>query len=113
MDKTLSFDDVLKRTYAIRQAYHKLEEKHHGYKWSIEEDLLALSNDIGNVNRLIMTKQGRYYDETPYCLESKLAENIWWLLEISQRLNVDIKEEMEKFLSSKEEQLSITTDNLS
>ncbi|MBM7635666.1 MazG-like protein [Streptococcus saliviloxodontae] len=100
-------DQLLQRSQAIRQVYHGLEVKHHGKEWSLEEDLLALSNDIGNLNRLVMTKQGRYYDETPYTLEQKLAENIWWLLEISQRLDVDIQAEMETFLSQKESQLKI------
>ncbi|WP_079114480.1 nucleoside triphosphate pyrophosphohydrolase family protein, partial [Streptococcus pneumoniae] len=54
-----------------------------------------------------MTKQGRYYDETPYTLEQKLSENIWWLLELSQRLDIDILTEMENFLSDKEKQLNV------
>lgn len=99
--------EVMERSVAIREAYHKLEEANHGSRWSIEEDLLALSNDIGNLQRLVMTKQGRYYDETPYRLESKLAENIWWLLELANRLDIDVEAEMEEFLSEKEELLDI------
>lgn len=56
-----------------------------------------------------MTKQGRYYDEIPYTLEQKLSENIWWLLELSQRLDIDILTEMENFLSDKEKQLNVRT----
>lgn len=56
-----------------------------------------------------MTKQGRYYDETPYTLEQKLSENTWWLLELSQRLDIDILTEMENFLSDKEKQLNVRT----
>ncbi|MDS3396417.1 MazG-like protein [Streptococcus pneumoniae] len=56
-----------------------------------------------------MTKQGRYYDETPYTLEQKLSESIWWLLELSQRLDIDILTEMENFLSDKEKQLNVRT----
>ena len=59
------------------------------------------------MNRLIMTKQGRYYDEPPYQLEQKLAENLWWLIELADRLDVDIQEEMETFLAQKEELLGI------
>ncbi len=70
---------------------------------------MALSNDIGNFQRLVMTKQGRYYDETPYTLERKLSENIWWLVELSQRLDIDIQTEMANFLSDKEKQLNIKT----
>lgn len=98
---------TIQRCQAIRKAYHDIEIKHHGQEWSIAEDLLALSNDIGNLNRLVMTKQGRYYDETPYTLEQKLAENIWWLIELAERLDVDIAKEVENFLTFKEKQLGI------
>ena len=66
-----------------------------------------MTNDIGNMNRLIMTKQGRYYDETPYSLAHKMAENIWWLIELADRLDIDIQKEMETFLTQKEELVGI------
>ena len=59
------------------------------------------------MNRLIMTKQGRYYDETFYSLAHKMAENIWWLIELADRLDIDIQKEMETFLTQKEELLGI------
>ena len=99
--------ETIDRCRSIRIAYRELEIKHHEKEWSIEEDLLALTNDIGNMHRLIMTKQGRYYDETPYKLEHKLAENIWWLMELADRLGIDINNEMETFLAEKEELLRI------
>ena len=107
----MGLQELVERSWAIRQAYHDLEVKHHDSKWTVEEDLLALSNDIGNFQRLVMTKQGRYYDETLYILEQKLSENIWWLVELSQRLDIDILTltEMENFLSDKEKQLNIKT----
>lgn len=99
--------ETIDRCLAIRKAYRELEVKHHEKEWSIDEDLLALTNDISNMNRLIMTKQGRYYDETPYTLEHKIAENIWWLIELADRLDIDIQKEMETFLTQKEELLGI------
>ncbi|BDE09974.1 hypothetical protein VN96_0585 [Lactococcus cremoris] len=98
----MEIKELLERSVEIRKRYHELEIKNHGEKWSVEEDLLALSNDIGNLNRLVMTKFERYYDETPYTLEEKIAENIWWLIELSDRLDVDIEKELEKFLTVKE-----------
>lgn len=59
----MELQELVERSWAIRQAYNELEVKHHDSKWTVEEDLLALSNDIGNFQRLVMTKQGRYYDE--------------------------------------------------
>ncbi|KGH33906.1 MazG-like protein [Lactococcus cremoris] len=98
----MEIKELLERSVEIRKRYHELEIKNHGEKWSVEEDLLALSNDIGNLNRLVMTKFERYYDETPYTLEEKIAENIWWLIELSDRLDVEIEKELEKFLTVKE-----------
>lgn len=103
----MDLNELLTRSIAIRQAYHQLERQHHGSTWTIDEDLLALGNDIGNLNRLVMTKNQRYYDETPYRLESKLAENIWWLLALSHRLDVDIQAELARFLDEKETLLNI------
>ena len=105
----MDLQELVERSWAIRQAYHELEVKYHDSKWTIGEDLLALSNDIGNFQRLVMTKQGRYYDETPYTLERKLSENVWWLVELSQCLDIDIQTEMANFLSDKEKQLNIKT----
>ena len=105
----MDLQELVDRSWAIRQAYHNLEVKYHDSKWTVEEDLLALSNDIGNFLRLVMRKQGRYYEEIPHTLEQKLSENIWWLIELSQRLDVDILTEMENFLSDKEKQLNIKT----
>lgn len=98
----MNLEELVQRSNQVRERYHELELKHHKSTWTVEEDLLALSNDIGNLNRLVMTKFGRYYDETPYTLEHKLAENIWWLIELSTRLDVDIEAELEKFLAEKE-----------
>ncbi|OTN74317.1 hypothetical protein A5826_002632 [Enterococcus faecium] len=101
--KKMDLKELITRSQAIRARYHELERANHGTEWTIDEDLLALSNDIGNLDRLVMTKNGRYYDETPYTLEHKLAENIWWLIELSDRLDVDIESELEKFLTEKEQ----------
>lgn len=108
--KILEIKDLKARSNTIRKAYHKLEEKHHGSRWTIDEDLLALTNDIGNLSRLAMTRQGRYYDETPYNLEQKLAENIWWLVELSERLEIDVERELERFLADKEKSLGVETE---
>lgn len=101
----MDINELILRSNKIRESYHALELKNHSEKWTIEEDLLALSNDIGNLNRLVMTKFNRYYDETPYILEQKLAENIWWLIELSSRLDVNIESELRIFLEEKEKLL--------
>ncbi|VIX49827.1 30S ribosomal protein S15 [Streptococcus pneumoniae] len=45
----MELQELVERSWAIRQAYHELEVKHHDFKWTVKEDLLALSSPvIGN-----------------------------------------------------------------
>ena len=62
----MDLQELVDRSWAIRQAYHNLEVKYHDSKWTVEEDLLALSNDIGNFLRLVMTKRRSGSDFTMF-----------------------------------------------
>ena len=101
----MELDEIKNRSINIRKAYHKLEEKYHGSKWSIEEDALAFLTDSGLVGRLTMDNQKRWPDESDNSLEHKISECIWWLMVLSDRMNIDIEKELEKFLSDKENML--------
>ena len=48
----MDLNEVSARSHAIRQKYHMLEEKHHGSRWSVEEDALAFLTDAALVGRL-------------------------------------------------------------
>lgn len=47
----MELQELVERSWAIRQAYHELEVKHHDSKWTVEEDpwlylmILEISND--------------------------------------------------------------------
>ncbi|MDF2804913.1 MAG: ribosomal protein, partial [Anaerocolumna sp.] len=43
--------------------------------------------------------------ETNSELEHKLGECIWWLIILAERMNIDMSEALEKFLSKTEEHL--------
>lgn len=103
------FKEIIKRSMAIRAKYHALEDKHHGSKWTIEEDALAFLTDAGLVGRLTMAHEGRWtksggdvYSE----LAHKLAENIWWQIVLAERMGIDINMEMNEFLTNLERRLS-------
>ncbi len=32
-----NFDDIIKRSLALRQKYHELEAQHHGSEWTVEK----------------------------------------------------------------------------
>ncbi|MBB5646831.1 MazG-like protein [Pedobacter cryoconitis] len=106
--KNSELKDIKERSLKIRSQYHQLEQQHHGSEWSVEEDALAFLTDAGLVGRLTMSQQGRWPkgDQAIPELEHKLGECIWWLTVLAERMNMDINEVTEKFLTKTENLLA-------
>ncbi|MNK15375.1 hypothetical protein D3C87_335120 [compost metagenome] len=98
-----NFDEIIKRSIKIRKLYNELELKQNGKVWTVEQDALGFLSDAGLVGRNIMSHEKTWSkansDEE---LEHKLAESIWWIINLSDRMEIDIKVAMEKFLSKTE-----------
>ena len=105
--KDINFAEVVERSVKIRKSYHKLERRYHEKEWTVEEDALAFLTDAGLVGRLTMSHEERWPIEgdTVSQLEHKLGECIWWLIILAERMNIDISEALEKFLSETEKHL--------
>ena len=105
MTKT-DFSQVIERSKKIRESYHLLERQHHGSEWTVEEDALAFLTDAGLVGRHTMSQQERWpAKNTETELEHKLGECIWWLVVLADRMNIDIEEAIDKFLTKTEKLL--------
>ncbi len=98
----MDLNEVSARSHAIRQKYHMLEEKHHGSRWSVEEDALAFLTDAALVGRLTMDKQGRWPKTSNDELAQKIGESVWWLATLAERTGLSLEECVEKFLTEKE-----------
>lgn len=105
--KDISFSEIMERSAQIRKKYHKLEKQYHGNEWTVEEDALAFLTDAGLVGRLAMSQQGRWPHggETSSELEHKLGECIWWLTVLAKRMDIDICDALQIFLTMTEKQL--------
>lgn len=103
----LNFKEAVAKSLKIRELYHELELKHHGSEWTVEEDALAYLTDAGIVGRLTMSQQGRWPagSDSQAELEHKLGENIWWLVVLAERMDIDIQEVFDKFLTKTEQLL--------
>jgi len=101
---TMKLSEAVERSVQIRGLYHKLEQENHDKEWSVEEDALAFLTDAGLVGRLTMSQQGSWpkSGEPEAELEHKLGECMWWLIILAERMNIDIEEALEKFLSKTE-----------
>lgn len=106
--KDINFSEAIERSVEIRKLYHNLELMYHKKEWTVEEDALAFLTDAGLVGRLTMSHQGRWpmNGETKSELEHKLGECIWWIIILAERMNIDISEALDKFLSKTEEHLN-------
>jgi NTP pyrophosphatase (non-canonical NTP hydrolase) len=101
------FNEAVERSLKIRERYHELELQHHGSKWTVEEDALAFLTDAGLVGRLTMSQQGRWPagKDANEELEHKLGESIWWLVVLAKRMDIDIQEVLNQFLTKTEKLL--------
>jgi NTP pyrophosphatase (non-canonical NTP hydrolase) len=105
----MDFSEAVEKSVKIRNMYHKLERMYHKEEWTAEEDALAFLTDAGLVGRLTMSQQGRWpkNGETVSELEHKLGECIWWLIILAERMDIDINDALENFLSKTENQLRV------
>lgn len=103
----MELNDAIERSIKIRNLYHKLEKQHHGAEWSVEEDALAFLTDAGLVGRLTMSHQERWpkSGDTNAELEHKLGESIWWIIVLAERMNIDINDALDNFLTKTEKLL--------
>jgi NTP pyrophosphatase (non-canonical NTP hydrolase) len=95
---------VVRRSRRLRERYHALEVQQLGAPWSAEEDALAFLTDAALVGRLTMAHAGRWPAKAT-ALEHKLAECVWWLAVLAQRMDVDLEAALVTFLSKTERQV--------
>ncbi|MFI0490352.1 MazG-like protein [Flavobacterium sp.] len=104
--KNLDLKEIKERALKIRKQYHQLEIKHHGREWTVEKDALAFLTDAGLVGRYTMSQQGTWLKpNTDAELKHKLGECIWWLTVLADRMDIDINESVEDFLTKTEQLL--------
>lgn len=103
----MNMNEAIERSIQIRERYHQLENQYHGSEWTVAEDALAFLTDAGLVGRLAMAQQGRWpkSGEAEAELEHKLGECIWWLIVLAERMDINIDEALEAFLTKTEKQL--------
>lgn len=99
-DNHIDFSAAAERAMRVRRFYRQLEKQNHKTVWTTEEDMLAFVSDVGLLARLVMAAEGRWVhgENLQAELGSKMAECLWWLLVLSERLNIDITKEFTSFM---------------
>ena len=80
------------RAMEVRAQYEVLENRINGKVWSLHELMIGFTNDVGTVGRLILADDGTWDidGDVTAQLEHKLAESMWWVMVIAERLDIDI-----------------------
>lgn len=96
----------------VRALYEVLEQRLNGRPWSLHELMLGFSNDVGYVGRLLLADEGTWaIDGDPRAeLEHKLAESLWWVFVLADRLDIDITESYARTMSTIRDGLRSTVD---
>jgi NTP pyrophosphatase (non-canonical NTP hydrolase) len=90
----LQLDEATETAARVRALYHQLEESLEGSRWETKDDMLGLVHDVGALSRLVLATEGRWQPEgdLPTLLSAKLAECMWWILVLAERVDIDIAE---------------------
>jgi NTP pyrophosphatase (non-canonical NTP hydrolase) len=80
------------RARRVRALYEILEERQNGQVWSLHELMLGFVNDVGTVGRLVLARDGTWEidGDVRAQLEHKLAESMWWVIVLADRLDIDM-----------------------
>ncbi|MEI7908323.1 MAG: hypothetical protein WCK77_01675 [Verrucomicrobiota bacterium] len=86
------FSQAIERSLKIRAIYNQLELLHHGSAWTNGEDMIGLVSDVGELGRMVMAADGRwlYQGDLNTDLPDKLAECLWWIFVLSDRLGINL-----------------------
>jgi len=107
-EKETDFTSAVERSMAVRRLYHELEKRNHGSPWTKQEDVIGFVYNVGELGRMVMAAEGRWVHpgELGKDLGDKLAECLWWLFVLSERLGVDLNGAFAAKLSELENSLA-------
>jgi len=94
MIEPITLEQARGRALEVRGLYEILEQRFNGKVWSLHELMLGFSNDVGTVGRLILAHDGTWKvdGDVDAQLQHKLAESLWWIFVVADRLDIDMAE---------------------
>jgi NTP pyrophosphatase (non-canonical NTP hydrolase) len=76
---------------AVRQRYAAFEQRKIGREWTTAELMSGFVVDVGDLQRLVMAATGaRHIDDARKKLEHELADCLWSVLVLAERLDIDL-----------------------
>lgn len=85
------------RALKVRAQYEQIEQRVLGRTWTLPELALGFTNDAAYVGRLVLAAERTWGidGDVDAELRHKLAECLWWVFVLAERLDVDMPEAYE------------------
>ncbi|MFF7553739.1 hypothetical protein ACFZA9_12750 [Streptomyces olivaceus] len=85
------------RALQVRAQYEQIEQRVLGRTWTLPELALGFTNDAAYVGRLVLAAERTWGidGDVDAELRHKLAECLWWVFVLADRLDVDVPEAYE------------------
>ncbi|MFS8198393.1 hypothetical protein ACLVWQ_06855 [Streptomyces sp. CWNU-52B] len=82
------------RALRVRARYEQIEQRVLGRTWTLPELALGFTNDAAYVGRLVLAAERTWGidGDVDAELRHKLAECLWWVFVLADRLDVDMPE---------------------
>jgi NTP pyrophosphatase (non-canonical NTP hydrolase) len=93
----MKFEDLLKRAVEIRSKYDDLNKQKRNITWNDQDLMAGFVGDVGDLSKIIMAKNGlRAMEDIDKKLAHELADCLWSVLVLANKLNIDIETEFMK-----------------
>lgn len=87
----MDFETLERRALDVRDALARWEQQQYGREWTLEQSVLGLVGDVGDLAKLIQAHEGlRSADDVRALLEHELSDVLWSVIVIGHRLGVDL-----------------------
>jgi NTP pyrophosphatase (non-canonical NTP hydrolase) len=88
----LTFNEVVERVIEIRNLFEKFEKKSIGKIWGKEEIMLGLVTDVGDLARLVLSKEGfrATTKDLDKALRHEMADCLWAIIILSVKYDIDL-----------------------
>ena len=95
----MNFKDIIESAISTRDSFERFEEKIYGKKWDVNQIMLGLSVDVGDLIRLVQEKKGtrpRNTEDLDGKIAHELCDILWVVLVLAKELDVDLTHEFPK-----------------
>jgi len=103
----MNIEQLTEKVLKIKKLYSEYEIKKSYKPWTVEETIVGLASDVGDLGRLVLAKEGfREMPDLDKNIEHELAELLYTTLLLSSHYRIDLERAFLDETTRLEEKLS-------